>query len=177
MASLVQVSISGNWKAIFTRKSAFNAVVDRAFMEVGEWWHAERRKVHFTHEGAAQYGYEPRKRGYLWAKRKAVGHTLPLVYSGLSRMLSQQKDIRQRRAGVRVVIHAPTLLANPRFKKGPQKGQLAKKIPMRDEMTAVSRWEIAKVVRLLRESIQRQIDGDNVKFHDDLGEGSSVAAA
>lgn len=174
---MIKVSISGNWKAIFMRKSAFNAVVDRAFMEVGEWWFTDRRKVHFTHEGASQYGYEPRKKGYLWAKMKAVGHTLPLVYSGLSRVLSQEKDIRQRRAGVRIVIHAPTLLYNPRFKKGPNKGQLAKQIPMRDEMTAVSRWEIAKAVRLLSESIQRQIDGDNVKFHEEFGSAPGVAAA
>lgn len=168
MASLVKVSISGNWKAMFTRKSAFNAIIDRAFMAVGEWWHAGPRKKHFTHEGAEQYHYEPRTKGYLWAKRKAVGHTLPLVYSTLSRTLSGIKDIRQRRAGVRVVIHAPTLNFVPRFKKGPKAGQVAKQMPMRDEMTAVSAFERRQVVKILREEVQRGMDADNVRFQEDL---------
>lgn len=40
---------------------------------------------HFQGFAGAKYGYQPRSRGYIKRKIKAVGHTLPNVYTGASR--------------------------------------------------------------------------------------------
>lgn len=59
------------------------------FQKIGETWHKKHRARHFTLDGVRRYSYTPRSRKYNRVKRKKFGHTLPLVFSGTSRILSK----------------------------------------------------------------------------------------
>jgi len=119
--------------------------------EVGSYWHDHFRAKHFTQAGAREYGYEKRNVRYMIKKARKWGHRDPLVWSGLSRMLSKIKDIKttstSARARVRVVLHTPTLNFIPS----------GGHINMRDEMTRVSRPEIEKLAEVAADSIDRQL--------------------
>ena len=99
-----------------------------AWRDSGEHWHREIRPKHFTNAGFYEYGYTPRKPRYLARKRRQLGHTLPLVKSGLTRNLSRIRDVRSTSRGARVVIKAPTLR-----RQNPKSG-----INMMLEMRAIS---------------------------------------
>ena len=79
------------------RKRDFNRVVKHMFGLMARKWHREYRLKHFTHAGAQEYGYTPRSgeqsgigtkaffQSYTGAKKKRLGYTPPLVWSGKSR--------------------------------------------------------------------------------------------
>lgn len=126
-------------------KRELNRLLKQAWETLGIYWHANFREKHFTHAGATEYQYDKRQgedrsqggkgffRTYTGRKLRRFGHTLPLVWSGASRTRSRIRDVRATRAGVRVVINAPTL----NFRKG----RLATGKTMREEMTTVSAKE------------------------------------
>lgn len=121
--------------------------------EIGEYWHDHFRAKHFTREGAAEYNYAPRSKGYMIRKAKVKGHQDPLVYSGMSRALAAIKDVRPfspsaDRAYVHVVIHAPTLNLIP----------TGGTINLREEMERVSQGELAVLSGVLARAKQREED-------------------
>jgi len=96
------------------RRRVFNGFKKHAFFKAGVFWHRLLRPKHFTNRGATEYGYTPRegergsgrrfKNSYTAAKLKARGHTRPLVWSGQSLALSQQRRIYATSKGVRVTM-------------------------------------------------------------------------
>lgn len=120
--------------------------------EVGEYWHDHFRAKHFTREGAAEYGYKPRSKGYMVKKAKLKGHQDPLVFSGMSRALSAIKDVRPfspsaERAYVRVVLHTPALNLIP----------TGGTINLREEMERVSATELSVLSSVAAASSERQL--------------------
>lgn len=110
------------------------------WQNLGEFWHKTMRPKHFTHAGAREYGYRPRKgergnphpkgfaRSYTGRKLKKFGHTLPMVFTGESRSLTGIRDVRATSKGTRVVMRARGLNRRNRHSN----------INMREEMTRIS---------------------------------------
>lgn len=142
----------------FTAKLAkrkLNDINRNAVYETGEYWHEHFRLKHFTKEGAAEYHYAPRARGYMIYKAKKWGHQNPLVFSGDTRTQSNVQTIHAvasaGNATARVVLHCPTLNLIP---KGGH-------INLRDEMTRVSVAEADKLGQVVGQSLSRQFNALN----------------
>lgn len=138
----------------------FNDIKRNAWYHVGKYWMAHFRRKHFTHAGAREYGYLPRKgqagnthpKGF-WAsycgqKQKQKGHTLPLVWSGESREKSKAARIHAtataKKSRCRIVLNVPTLnYKNPHSQ-----------IDMRAEMTRISEREM----QILAKEYEKHID-------------------
>lgn len=132
-----------------------------AYATMGRFWFEHFRAKHFTKEGAAEYGYLPRKgeesggggkfwQSYTGRKQKEMGHTLPLVWSGESRDRSRMARITASANGVRISMNIPAFnWQNPNSK-----------IHMRKEMETVSTAE----ARTLREVGQKVMDAQIRRF-------------
>lgn len=141
-------------------KRELNTMLKAAWEETGVHWHRSMRPKHFTHAGAREYGYTPRKgergaagtkgfrQSYTGRKLKRFGHTLPLVYTGESRELTRIRDVRATSKGVRIVMNAPKLNFRSRHST----------INMRDEMTRISAGEARELVAVLDAAYQRRLD-------------------
>lgn len=93
-------------------------MVKRALMETLAEHHRDFMPGHFTKEGARKHKYKPRRgeepglsrkqffRSYTGRKQREKGHTLPLVWSGASRVLAQVRDVRGNTKRARLVQHA-----------------------------------------------------------------------
>lgn len=141
-------------------KSELGRATIAALRQIGALWHSRFRPKHFTHAGAKEYGYT-RRRGedstfgsksfwgsYTGRKFNRYRHTLPLVYSGLSRRLTAVRDIRATRKRVRIVMPAPALNLRPRNGR----------IRMREEMTRVSRREADFLTETFEGRINREFN-------------------
>ena len=140
-------------------KRELNAIKKIAFEQLGIWWHTTMRPKHFTHQGAKEYGYSPRKgeRGskgggrfrssYTGRKLRKFGHTLPLVYTGESRALTRIRNVRATSTGVRVIMRAPTLNRQNRNSQ----------VNMREELTRVSIREHNELDRLMGRIMERRL--------------------
>jgi len=128
-----------------------NAIQKDAFIETLTYWHTHHRQKHFTNAGAVEYGYLPRS-GDRGSRRKFVGsytqrkllkfgHTRPLEFSGASRALSANRNVKATSKTARCIISAPAL--NFRNPKSP--------IRMREEMTRVSPAERIELVNHFEE--------------------------
>lgn len=146
-----KVRYGGAIPGITLKGRELNDMKREAWIETGNYWHANFRKKHFTHAGATLYGYAPRKKSYQTQKLRRKGHTIPLVYSGESRALTRIRDVRatatNTRSKCRVVIHAPGL--NRRHPNS--------EIDMRAEMTAVSGTEGQVLIRLFDNTMGRRL--------------------
>lgn len=132
-------------------QKAFTAAIRAAWQTAGELWHDRFRPKHFTHAGAREYGYLPRKgergneheqgfrRSYTGRKLHKFGHTYPLVYTGESMRLTRMQDVRPTTKGVRVVYRAYKYnFRHPRSR-----------IRMREEFTTISRIEERDIRRAI----------------------------
>jgi len=123
-----------------------NKLYKKMFMAGAGWWHGRFEKKHFTARGAAQYKYRRRSKKYTAKKQRIFGHTLPLVFTGQSRILASIRDIRGTAKGARAVIHARGLNRRPRNAPGKS---------MREEMTTVSRSEERSIFRRMEDDLTR----------------------
>lgn len=142
-------------------KRELNAIKKTCFELIGVYWHRHFRPKHFTHAGAREYGYAARKgergnmgstklfqRTYTGRKLKRFGHTLPLVYTGMSRQLSRIRRIRATPKRVRVAIKAPA------FNRHVRNSQ----VNMREEMETVSRGEGRTLSRVYQHRMMERLD-------------------
>jgi hypothetical protein len=79
-----------------------NRMLKAEWTHMGETWHKRFRRPHFTMAAYGKYGYMPRSRRYNFFKRRSLGHTLPLVLSGTSRQLSEQRTVVATKRGANV---------------------------------------------------------------------------
>ena len=154
----VQIVETGATPGILSRE--MQRIRRLTFHEMGTVWHATMRPKHFTHAGAREYGYEPRKgqpgsgspvkgeRGYYgtYTGRKELKkrHTLPLVYSGQSRILASIGTVVSTFKGCRVKM--PTRALNFRPHGG--------RINLRDEMTRISEREAAVLMKIANKNLK-----------------------
>ena len=82
----------------------WNDIHREAAVFAGDYWHTRFRPLHFKNLATRRYGYQPRqgealqgakgfRRSYTGQKLQMFGHTRPLVYTGQSETLSEQRTI------------------------------------------------------------------------------------
>ena len=107
-----------------------------AWPALGDCWHQKFRERHFTKGAAQLYGYAQRKgegtsgkkfwRSYTGRKQKKWGHTRPLVFSGLSLVLTRKRNYSITKT--QITIRLPT---------GFNRRNKHSNVNMRDEITTV----------------------------------------
>jgi hypothetical protein len=117
----------------------WNRLKTLAWTLVGEHWHEKMRPKHFTRQGAQEYNYQPRTEKYAIRKAVKYGQSEPLVYTGETRDLSQEKNIHATNKGVRVTF--PSLRKLNQYK--PTSG-----IDLTEEFQTVSQEEIEELTEL-----------------------------
>ena len=133
-----------------------------ALWQVADAWHVRFRPIHFTVEGARRYNYRQRRtkriRSGSIRKTKAgkplAPSGLPLVWSGRSRVLSQQKKIRATKNWSKVTSPVRALNFRP---QGWPPGQMAK-----EYRTVVSR-ERRKLQSVATQTVAKEFRGSRVK--------------
>lgn len=138
-------------------RRSLNRVLRLAYDSIGKRWHTEFRPIHFTRRAIGRYGYTPRKgdtgsgrafRGsYTAQKLRKFKHTLPLVWSGDSRLLSRLRDVRSTAKGARVVMRVPTLNLRP----------ATGTINMREELATITQPEAAALATTFAAVMERSI--------------------
>lgn len=158
---LLKVRYQGAVPGVTLGRRELNQVLEKAWFPPGKNWHEQFRPKHFTKEGAAEYGYEPRKgeqsgtsgkafwRSYTGRKLKKFGHTLPLVFSGELRDKARTARIEATSKGVRVFL-TNAGKANFHHPKST--------IDMRAELTRISIAEMRESTEILSAAIQEELD-------------------
>lgn len=156
---LMVMNLKMKWRGPTPRitKKRFNELIKAANRDMGIYWWRMMRPKHFTHAGAREYGYTPRKgergggrpfRGSYTAKKlRAFGHTKPLVFTGTSQKLAGIRDVRATFKKTRVVIHARAL----NFRSA------GSQVDMRAEMTAISAKEATTLMKVKRDSLMARL--------------------
>ena len=88
-----------------------NTVKRIAYREMGEHFWRNNLPRRFTWAGARMLGYARRSNKYIAVKSKRKGHTLPLVWTGESRRLTETiRDVRstatRNKTRTKIVLHA-----------------------------------------------------------------------
>lgn len=127
-------------------KDVQNAVRDQLH-GAGEHWHKNFRKRHFHTIAFSIYRYTPRSRGYDFRKMRKLGHRFPLVFSGVSKRLSEGKTIRATDKQVDVVMGTRAFnFKNPRSN-----------INMRDEFTQINEQEHAEIDARMERGLRKTL--------------------
>ena len=126
-----------------------NEAVRKELHGAGEYWHKHFRKRHFHSSAFTYYRYTPRKKKYQWRKmRKGVGNN-PLVFTSVSKRLSQGKTIRATPSKVDVIM--PTRAFNFKAK--------GSKIDMRDEFTQINETEHSEIDSRMETGLRKTFVG------------------
>ncbi len=122
-------------------RAAERGIRKRTWQHLADHWFRRFRPKHFTHRGAKEYGYKPRKGhgltgkafrlSYEGQKLTRKGHTYPLVWSGVSKQRATLGRITATSQRARVSMSIPAFnFRNPNSE-----------IDMREEMETISRAE------------------------------------
>ena len=123
--------------------------------DAGVQWHRHMRPLHFQAGADVRYDHSPRTATYEWRKRRAHGHVRDLEWSGLSKSLTRQQDIRATSKGVRVVMNAPALNLKP--KSNPNN------IDMRAELTKILPSEASAIAKNIDSNLGRRLNQDRTR--------------
>lgn len=139
-------------------RGVINQILKEGYRLIGIYWQKHLLPKHFTHAGAREYGYTPRKgeagsgrkfRGsYTFKKLQRQGHTKPLVYTGASEQAAKGGRVTSTSKGVRVTVPARALNFKP-----PRSN-----INMRQEVTRISDAEAETLTRLLGKFVERRLN-------------------
>ena len=115
---------------------------------IGKHWHDRLLGKHFTEKGAREYGYQRRTLEYRVEKRKTMGHSRPLVYTGeLEKAVKRAYILASTKKSVKVKMKGPRHLHyNPPQKSG-------RPINKADELTRVSQKEITAIAKRFRDGV------------------------
>ena len=111
----VDITVDGPLAAT---KTDVNRALAAAYESMAVQWHSKFRKRHFTPYGASVYHYQQRSFKYNRSKQKHLGHTLPLVFSGTSRDLSESKRINATRNQATLTMPVRAFNYVPKTKSG-----------------------------------------------------------
>lgn len=116
MIALIPVKSIIEWGGLLgLRKGQSRKIIKKTFAERGEHWHNNFRPHHMGRGAFQRYAYTPRTRTYNARKKKHLGHTRPLVFSGTSERLSKQKRVAATSKGV--AVRMPVRAFNFRTKR------------------------------------------------------------
>lgn len=133
-------------------KSQVKEAVKTQLFAAGEYWHKHFRKRHFQAGAFQRYRYTPRTERYQWRKmKKGLGNN-PLVFTGVSRTLSEGKTVKATSEKVDVVM--PTRAFNW---KNPHS-----QINMLDEFTQISADEHNEIDQLMESGLRRYLTNPTV---------------
>lgn len=128
-------------------------VLKAAAFELGVHFFEVNFPRRFTYAGGKMLGYTPRKPKYNAAKKRRKGHVDPLVHSGRSRTLATGiQDVRVRATDSTTTVEINFGRARALNFKNPHSA-----VNMRDEVTRVADRETGPLIRVLSDSIERQI--------------------
>ena len=144
----LEVIIEETGASTIAPKDISNAV-KQELHGAGEHWHKKFRKRHFETSAFDRYRYTKRSKKYNRLKKRKLGHTKPLVFTGVSQRLSQGKTIRETPKKVDVVM--PTRAFN--FK--PPNSQ----VMMRDEFTQISQDEAREIDSRMEKGLTKTFVG------------------
>lgn len=104
---------------------AFSRMLKHAWTKVGQWWHRERRPLHFLPGARFQFKHRKRTKKHLLRKQKLVARgklppeaaTTDNIFTGLMRESMETVFIRAFPTRVRLSYEMPSY-ANIRFKSG-----------------------------------------------------------
>lgn len=136
-------------------KSQVKDAVRTQLFAAGEYWHKHFRKRHFQAGAFQRYRYTPRTKRYQWRKLKRGLGNNPLVFTGVSRTLSEGKTIRATSEKVDVAM--PTNRLN--LKNTRSKGAI---VDMRDELTQISADEHSEIDQLMESGLRRYLTNPTV---------------
>lgn len=110
--------------------------------------------LHFTHAGAARYGYRKRQLKYERQKRRRFGHTYPLVFSGESqRQALSGARIMATPKGARSMVTVPRSLIVHRATDPNKAQELGTVLP--EEMQKVANVVGLEFAALVRDAPKR----------------------
>ena len=134
-----------------------------AYLDMGEYWHANFLPRHFEPDAAREYGYKRRSSAYKKRKRNAArrnpakykkGGDVDLVYTGeLEELLESFVTVRAFPTRTTVTMRGPRYVTlRPNVSKGsPQPDKHA-------ELTAVTRGEVRELVAILDRGVTRGLN-------------------
>lgn len=110
---MFKLSVSiGNGKVFSSlAKTIHFAAVRNGLNKAGDYWHKKMLPGHFEPSAASKYNYEKRETGYIKRKRKKMGHTLPLVWTGRLKQEATKGKTRKQKTGpdsIDFIIRLPT---------------------------------------------------------------------
>jgi len=155
----MKISIDMTMEGALVNYTAANIrkVIQAALFKVGDYWHRNYMKKHFTAAGSREYGYAPRKgerarAGSKQFRRRAgpaerrEGRMLPLVHSGALRAACQTRQllVEVTRDKISVLVWLRKARALNLRPAG---------INMREEATTISDAEKRVLVNLLNREI------------------------
>lgn len=109
MAKRFQITVIEKGALPKGMKGKFRRWLKEGWFALAAHWHAKYRPLHFSEAGYWRYGYERYDKRYLRRKQNKFGHKKPLVWTGESKRLSENQDIRGTSKEARVVMRVPTL--------------------------------------------------------------------
>jgi hypothetical protein len=135
---------------------------------VGLHWLQKMYDRHFTTQASGRYKYQSRTLKYQQRKRKALGHTNPLVYTGTAQKVLRNAQIKgtEQRSEIRLGVGAPPkvhqyMRSRGKYGKGPYKW---------GELKAVTQGEAKELA-----DVHSGVLGDAArKSHADLTENVKV---
>lgn len=105
------VSAGAGQPAFWMSAEDWKALLAKAWEAAGEYWHREILAKHFTHAGAAEYGYAPRTVKHNWRKLRKFGHTYPNVFTGeMKHQVMRARELQTTSRGGKVILYGPTYL-------------------------------------------------------------------
>jgi hypothetical protein len=145
-------------------RADMKAIIQSAWVKVGELWHREMRPKHFTQAGAREYDYAPRSgepgnphpqgfwQSYTGRKQRYQRHTRPLEWSGELKELTRARRIDakafRKRSKMRVIM--------PQARKANFRHP-ASEVNMREELTRVSEREVPELVEEHNETMSDRL--------------------
>lgn len=127
--------------------------MEDAYLATLRRWHGEMRPKHFRESARSEYHYERRTPKYEKSKRRSVGHTRPLVYSGDSERATQRARYTLTGRSGKLSMDAGNLAFSP---KKPRR------VSMREELTMTTARERV----ILGRTFERVMD-IKMRRHDD----------
>ncbi|KKN53085.1 hypothetical protein LCGC14_0605970 [marine sediment metagenome] len=138
--------------------------MEDAYLATLRRWHGEMRPKHFRESARSEYHYERRTRAYEKGKRRHVGHTRPLVYSGESERATQRVRYTLTGRSGKLSMDAGNLSFSPKKQKHEKSSSAPKqrRISMRQELTMTT----ARERTVLGRTFDRVMD-IKMRRHDD----------
>lgn len=154
----MSIAIDAKFKIIgfeAARSSDVKKWIKDGWFHMGEDWHKKFRRSHFSQRAYGKYNYTPRNRRYNRLKKRTLGHTLPLVKSGKSRQLSEQKKVFATYKGSRVTMPVRAFNFKPKNSSIDMRKEFTSRTP--DEQKELDRratWRLEESVRKFRKTIE-----------------------